>query len=277
MNRHSGGANALITAMAFLGLAAGPLTTARAQDDAAKAEQMRLAKLLENPVGNLISLPFQYNVDFGIGSAKAARQTLNIQPVIPFSFNTDWNLITRTIVPLIVAESPVAGGQTKRGLGDITQSFFFSPKEPVNGYIVGVGPVLRYPSASDSALGGGKWGAGPTGLVFRQDGTWTYGILVNHLWSVAGKSDRSKLNATFIQPGLAYTLPTATTVSASTEALYDWEAGQWTIPINLNVAQMMKFGNQPVRVLIGVRKYVDKPDGGPDWGMRFQLVFPFPK
>ena len=277
MNRRSGGANALITALAFLGLAAGPLTSARAQDDAAKAEQMRLAKLLENPVGNLISLPFQYNVDFGIGSAKAARQTLNIQPVIPFSLNTDWNLITRTIVPLIVAESPVAGGQTKRGLGDITQSFFFSPKEPVNGYIVGVGPVLRYPSASDSALGGGKWGAGPTGLVFRQDGTWTYGILVNHLWSVAGKSDRSKLNATFIQPGLAYTLPTATTVSASTEALYDWEARQWTIPINLNVAQMMKFGNQPVRALIGVRKYVDKPDGGPDWGMRFQLVFPFPK
>lgn len=196
VNRHSNGASTLITALAFLGLAVGPLTSACAQDDDAKAEQMRVAKLLENPVGNLISLPFQYNADFRIGPPKSTRQTLNIQPVIPFSLNTGWNLITRTIVPLIFAESPLAGGQTKRGLGNITQSFFFSPKEPVGGYIVGVGPVTA------------RWAAGSgapdrPGLVFRQDGAWTYGILINHLWSFAGNRDRSKLNVTFIQPTIA--------------------------------------------------------------------------
>jgi hypothetical protein len=205
------------------------------------------------------------------------RYTLNIQPVIPFTLNQDWNLITRTIIPYIYAESPIPGGKSKSGLSDITQSFFLSPSKPVGGYILGVGPVFRYPSATDSALGGEKWGAGPTGLIFRQDGPWTYGMLVNHLWSFAGDSNRSKLNATFIQPALAYNFKTATTVALSSESLYDWEAGQWIVPINLNVAQMLNIGKQPVRALIGTRYYAESPPGGPDWGLRFQLVFPFPK
>src|SRR5262245_61421922 len=143
--------------------------TASAQNEA------ELAQKLQNPVANLISVPLQSNWDFGNGQTNAMRYTLNVQPVIPFSLTTEWNLITRTIMPIIHAESPVKGGRDKSGLGDILQSFFFSPVKPLGGWIVGVGPVFLYPSATDSALGGEKWGAGPTAVILHQESGWTYG------------------------------------------------------------------------------------------------------
>src|SRR5664279_5940688 len=121
------------------------IATLFAQDAATddKAAAAELAKKLSNPVASLISVPIQNNWDFGIGSANAMRYTANIQPVIPFSLSEDWNLITRTIVPVIYAESPVAGGADKCGLGDIVQSFWASPKTPTeSGWIWGAGAVL---------------------------------------------------------------------------------------------------------------------------------------
>ena len=236
-----------------------------------------LAKKLQNPVANLISVPLQNNWDFGIGPADALRYTLNVQPVIPFSIGKDWNLITRTIVPIIYAQSPVNGGDNKSGLGDILQSFFFSPKAPTGGgWIWGAGPVLLYPSATDYALSAGKWSAGPTAVLLRQDSGWTYGLLANQLWSYAGWSDRN-VNATFLQPFVSYTMKTFTTLGLNTESTYDWENSQWTVPINVSISQLLKIGKQPIQLQLGWRYYAEKPDGGPDWGLRFTVTFLFPK
>ena len=132
-------------------------------------DEAELAKKLQNPIASLISVPIQNNWDFGIGAANAMRYTANIQPVIPFSLTKDWNLITRTIIPVIYAESSVPGGDHTAGLGDIVQSFFFSPKEPTSGgWIWGVGPVFLYPSATDDALGAEKFGLGPTAVLLKQ-------------------------------------------------------------------------------------------------------------
>src|ERR1700750_3430910 len=60
-----------------------------------------LAKLAQNPVGNLISVPFQNNTNLNFGPEKGTQNILNIQPVIPISVNKDWNIITRTILPVI--------------------------------------------------------------------------------------------------------------------------------------------------------------------------------
>lgn len=266
----------LLVALSLLAL---PLRAYPADDalPTQSSEQLRLAKLLENPVANLISLPIQNNWDFGIGPRDALRYTLNVQPVIPVTLSKNWNLITRTIVPYIYQQAPTALSQDHSGLGDMTQSFFLSPSKPVAGLILGVGPVFRYPSASNSELGGEKWGTGPTLLVIRQDKSWTYGGLVNHIWSFAGPSDRRNVNATFIQPVVAYNFKTATTISLASESLYDWEGAEWTIPIQIGVAQMLKFGKQPVRLAFALRSYVQRPAGGPDWGTRFQITFPFPK
>jgi len=241
-----------------------------------KVAEAELAKKLQNPVASLISVPIQNNWDFGIGQASAMRYTANVQPVIPFSLSQDWNLITRTIVPVIYAESPVKGGRDAWGLGDVVQSFFLSPSEPVAGWIVGAGPALLYPTATDSALGAGKWGAGPTAVVLQQKNGWTYGALANHIWSYEGWGN-NEVNATFLQPFISYTTKKFTTFGFATESTYDWSNHQWTVPLVAQVSQLLKIGNQPVQFTLGAKYYAEKPDGGPDWGLRFAVTLLFPK
>jgi len=236
-----------------------------------------LAKKLQNPVASLISVPVQSNWDFGIGRADAMRFTVNVQPVIPFSLGQSWNLIMRTIVPFIHAESPTPEGDSAGGIGDITQSFFFSPTAPVGGWILGAGPVFLYPTASDDVLGSEKWGAGPTAVLLRQESGFTYGILANHIWSFAGSDDRQDISNTFMQPFLTFTTKTFTTFGVNTESTYDWKNEQWTVPVNLFVSQLVKFGKLPVQFTLGGRYYAERPMGGPDWGLRFVVTFLFPK
>lgn len=239
-------------------------------------EQAELAKKLNNPIASLISLPLQSNWDFGIGSENAMRYTLNVQPVIPFSISKDWNLITRTIAPIIHAQSPVAGGDDNTGLGDILQSFFFSPKAPTSGgWIWGAGPVILYPSGTDE-LSAHKWGAGPTAVLLKQESGWTYGLLANHVWSFSGGGEND-ISTTFIQPFVGYTTKTYTTFMLNTESTYDWKKSQWTVPINLMVTQLLKIGGKPISFQVGGRYYAEKPEGGPDWGLRFAVTLLFPK
>jgi hypothetical protein len=245
-------------------------------EGAAGSEAAELAKKLQNPVADLISVPIQNNWDFGLGPEDALRFTANIQPVIPISLSERLNLITRTIAPIIYAEAPVAGGDNVTGLGDILQSFFLSPKEPVGGWIVGIGPAFLYPSATDSTLGSGRWGAGPTAVLLQQKHGWTYGALVNHVWSFAGWGDEN-VSSTFLQPFVSFTTDKQTTLTLNTESTYDWTQSQWTVPLNLMLSQLVKIDKQPVQFQIGGRYYADKPEGGPDWGLRFTVTFLFPK
>jgi hypothetical protein len=248
------------------------------QDSKANSDnQADLAKKLQNPIANLISVPIQNNWDFGIGSTNAMRYLVNVQPVIPFSISQDWNLITRTIMPILHAESPVPGGSDAGGLSDIVQSFFFSPKAPVGGWIMGGGPVFLYPTASDDRLGSQKWGAGPTAVLLRQDSGWTYGLLANHIWSFAGPGYRQDYNVTYLQPFLSYTTETRTTFSVNTESGYDWTNSQWNVPLNFTVNQLVKLGSQPVQFSLGARYYAEKPEGQADWGLRFAVTLLFPK
>ena len=128
------------------------------------------------------------------------------------------------------------------GLGDIVQSFFFSPKEPVGGWILGFGPALLYPSATDDKLGTEKWAAGPTLVALKQTGPWTVGVLANHLWSYAGDEDRRSVNSTFVQPFVSYITKTKTTFTLNSESTYDWNESQWTVPLNATVSQLVKLG-----------------------------------
>lgn len=239
-------------------------------------EQAKLAMELNNPVASLISLPLQSNWDFGIGENDAYRYKLNVQPVLPFALNEDWNLISRTILPVIDAESPAPGIDSVSGLGNTTQSLFLSPeKKSEDGLIWGAGPIILIPTATDDLLGSNQWGAGPTGLVLRQTGGWTYGMLANQLWSF-GSGDGST-NATYLQPFVSYTNKNHTTFALNTESTYDWQGSQWSIPFNLMVSQLVKIGEFPVQFQLGGRCYADGPDGGPDWGLRFAVTLLLPK
>ncbi|SEA13501.1 hypothetical protein [Rubrimonas cliftonensis] len=250
-------------------------TGASAQSSGDAAE---LAKQLANPVASLVSVPLQFNWDGGIGSQDADRYTLNVQPVVPIDLTEDLNLISRTILPVVSLEAPVAGADDAFGLGDVLQSLFFSPKAPgAGGLIWGVGPAFLLPTATDDALGAGKLGAGPTAVGLIQRGPWTFGALANHIWSFAGE-DGADVNATFAQPFVNYTTAGATSFFLNTEASYDWEGGAWSVPINAGVNQLVGVGAQRIQIGAGLRYWAEAPDAGPEGlGVRLNLVFLFPK
>jgi len=266
--------SALLVAATALSLTLGSASVF-AQEDSAE-----LAKKLSNPVAALISVPFQFNYNKDIGPVdEGERWTLNIQPVVPIEINQEWNIISRTILPIIWQDDifPSAGSQS--GIGDIFQSLFLSPKAPTaSGWIWGAGPVFLLPTGSDDLLTADKWGAGPTAVVLKQQGPWTYGLLGNHVWSFAGDDDRADVNATFLQPFLAYATPTAWTFSLNSESTYDWESEEWTVPINGMITKVTKIGNQLVSVGGGVRYWLASPEQSPEgWGLRFIVTLLFPK
>jgi hypothetical protein len=239
-----------------------------------------LARELSNPVAALISVPFQFNYEQGIGAARdGERWLLNVQPVVPIDLNADWNIISRTILPVVWQDEVFPGAGSQSGIGDIVQSVFFSPKAPTAGGLIwGAGPVLLLPTGSNDLLTTDKWGAGPTGVVISQQGQWTLGVLANHIWSFAGNSRRDDVNATFLQPFMSYTTPTATTFSLTSESTYDWNSQEWRVPINAGVAQILRVGGQLVQVGATARYWADVPDSGPHgWGFRLSVTLLFPR
>jgi hypothetical protein len=244
----------------------------------AQSGDSELAKKLANPAASLISVPLQNNLDCCFGPEDAFRYTLNIQPVIPFSLGEDWSVITRTIIPTIYQEAPSPFLDDTFGLGDVEQSFFFTPGPSSAGVTWALGPIFLWPTATDDTLGSGRLGAGPTGLLLRQQGGWTYGILANHIWSYASVDDDhpEDVSTTFLQPFISHTFPNTTQVSLNSEASYDWETDQWTVPINAGVSHIFKFGSQPVSLGLQGRYYAIRPEGGPEWGIRFTSTFLFP-
>jgi hypothetical protein len=242
-----------------------------------------LAKKLSNPVAALISVPFQLNRDQDIGPTQDGERTfLNFQPVVPVALNEDWNLISRTIVPITFEQDeifPGAGDQS--GLGDIAQSVFFSPKNPTAGGLIwGAGPIVLLPTAGDDLLGADQWAIGPTVVGLKQAGPWTYGLLANHLWGVhqKGQNDRSDLNATFLQPFASYTTPEAWTYTLNSESTYDWRGSDWAVPLNAIVSRLTKLGSVPLSVGFGLRYWVEHAEDGPEGlGLRFIVTPLFPK
>lgn len=243
-------------------------------------ESAALAEQLNNPVASLISVPLQFNYDDNIGPLDdGSRVQLNIQPVIPFALDDTWNLISRTILPVIDQDEIFPGAGDQFGLGDITQSLFVSPHATTAGGITwGAGPVMLIPTATDDLLGTGKFGLGPTALVLKQQHGWTYGILANHIWSVFGEAGREDVNSTFVQPFLAHTTPSAWTVGINTESTYDWNGEHWSVPVNAFVSKLVKFDEQPVSFTLGVRDWAESPESGAeDFGARFAVTFLFPE
>jgi len=241
-----------------------------------------LAKQLANPVAALISVPFQFNYDenFGVGDT-GDRLLLNFQPVVPITLNDDWNIISRTIVPVISQDNVFGDGNSASGLGDTVQSVFFSPKAPTkSGWIWGVGPVFLLPTGTDDQLGTEQWGVGPTGVALKQSGPWTYGLLANHIWTETGKDGQVPLSSTFLQPFWSFTTKDAVTFTLNTEATYNWRADsdEWVVPINAMVGKVFKIGSQMIMSRVGLRYWAAHTEAGAEGlGGRIEFTLLYPK
>jgi hypothetical protein len=249
-----------------------------AQDDTAA-----LAKAAQNPIADMISVPVQYNANFKTGPLEKTQSVLNLQPVYPVGLNSEWNLITRTIVPLISQPGSVAGEGRENGIGDIQFSAFFSPKAPTaGGWIWGAGVIAQLDTASDDRLGQGAWGLGPTAVALKSDGQWLYGALINNVWSVAKDSNRASVNQMLVQPFINYNFPDhpGRYLSFAPIITANWKASNsdtWTVPLGIGIGQIMRFGKQPVNLQAGAYYNVVRPDFAPQWNLRLQAQFLFPK
>jgi hypothetical protein len=264
---------ALLTAtLAAFGLATGPARAAPSAEE--------LAKLAQNPVGNLISIPFQNNTNFNVGPLNGTQNILNIQPVIPISVNKDWNVITRTIVPVISQPAMFPTDSRTSGIGDTVFTAYLSPAQP-HGLIWGAGPVTQVPTDSNG-LGNKNWGLGPSFVLLRleQGNPWVYGFLVNNVWSLSGSERGGSYNNGLIQPFVNYNFRDGFYLTSAPIATVNWKAdsGQrWTVPLGGGVGKIFHIGRLPVNTQLSAYYNVVHPDDGASWQLRFQVQLMFPK
>jgi hypothetical protein len=238
-----------------------------------------LAKKLANPVSPMMTFPLQFNYDRGFSGTSGNESNqwlLNVQPIVPFSLNDEWNLVSRTVAPLVRTDNIPFGSGVHSAAGDIVQTLFFLPKYPTqSGWILGAGPVFLLPSGSE--LSTKSWGGGAAVIALKQENEITYGIHVNHVESFAGSTDVSN---TLLQPFFTYTTSNAVSYSIASDTTYNWESpssDRFTVPLIAMVSKVFSVGKQSISLGIGAKYYLQSPNNGPEgFGARFMMTFLFP-
>lgn len=281
-----------LTRCAFWPLAILLLATTLAAQNAAPANDTEaLAKATQNPVANLISVPFQNNTNFAIGPYDRTQNILNIQPVIPTRLNAHVMMISRIIQPIVWQpySAQTTGGEF--GFGDISPTFFLSPTKPGK-LIWGVGPAWVFPTATNQLLGQGKVSVGPSVVALVQPGHWTLGALVNNVWSFAGSGGRPEVNQMTLQYFINYNLPKGWFLSSSPIVTANWNdkavldaangndttsGGRWTVPLGGGLGRITRLGPQPVNIAVNFYGNAVHPSGASSWGMRLQIALLYPQ
>jgi len=232
-----------------------------------------LAKKAQNPIANLISVPFQNNTSFDIGSYDRTSNVLNIQPVVPFY---DGRLVTRTILPVVYQPDIFSESGGSTGLGDLNFTAFYTPESEK--IMVGAGPILVFPTGGEER-GAQKWSAGPSVVVISTPGPWVLGVLWNNIWSYAGDEEARDVNQMLIQYFINYNFPGFYITSAPIITA-NWKApeGQkWIVPFGIGIGKLMKLGKLPVNMTAQYYYNAVTPDYGPKWLLRLQAQLLFPR
>ncbi|HEY2684669.1 MAG TPA: hypothetical protein VGI93_14225 [Steroidobacteraceae bacterium] len=239
-----------------------------------------IAKQAQNPIASLISVPFQNNTTFGAGEHSDAANALEIEPVIPLKLNTDWNLITRTIVPILDEPALAPGVGSVGGLGDIQLSLYFSPARAFHGIIWGLGPSFSFATATDPSLGTGKDSLGLSTAVLTIHGPWLVGTLITDLASVAGRNDRQAVHQFLVQPFVDYNFAHGWYLASSPIATANWRSAsgnKWTVPVGGGGGKILRIGRQAVNAQIQAFDNVVRPHEGGNWTLRVQVQLLFPR
>lgn len=235
-----------------------------------------LARKTQDPTAELISIPFQSNWYVDVGPYERTQYVLNIQPVIPVPLNDEWKLLTRTIAPII--DAPIGRDDRETGLGDLNATAWLSP-EGRHAVTWGLGAVAQLPTATESALGTGRWAVGPSGVAVYKAGPWVIGGLANHLWDVAGWTG-NEVDLTTIQPFINYNLPKAWSLGLAPTITGDWTRDGddvWTVPLGLSLSKVGHVGRLPLKASIAAYDNVVRPEYAADWQLQFAIVLILPE
>lgn len=257
-----------------------------------KADLEKISKELANPVSSIKNLPLRYDYDADIGKTDGERHTLRIQPIISFPISSEWSVLSRTVIPIInqtnvmpvstTISSPsgtyTRDSWTQSGIGDIQESVFFTTKAS-GGIMYGFGPIVSIPS-SDDVFSSERLGMGPTGIFLFETPKWTFGLLANHVWSVAGggvSGDKGYTSMTTAQPFISYNLSAGWSVSFNAESTYDWKSEVLLVPLDLQLGKVLRLFEQTISISVG-GKYVlpTDEDVNPEWGARAILTYIIP-
>jgi hypothetical protein len=256
-------------------------STADDSADSASEDATALAKKLQNPIGNLYSIPFQGNTNFHYGPNNGTQELLNIQPVIPLHITPDWNIITRTILPLIWQPSLLPAQTVPFGLGPTSFSAFLSPSKPVNGFVWGVGPIVQLPTITSKTLGSNVWGGGPTGVLVYLKGPVVTGVLINNVWSFGGTSGRggTRYDNFTLQPFFNYNLAHGWYFGTSPLITASWlTTGDhaWNVPVGANAGRVIRIGGKlPVNFQLGLYANPIRPPYSGSWQLKTQMTIIF--
>ena len=256
-----------------------PSQTQAGQESASSTEE--LAKKTQNPVADLISVPFQNNFNFNAGPYNQTQTVINIQPVIPIHLNEDFNLITRTILPVVNQPDPVSN-TSQFGLGNLNMSLFLSPAK-TKGFTWGVSPIFGFPTKTNDLLGSNTFSVRPTAVVVAMPKHWVIGALANQQWSIGNGAPNQRVNAMLIEPFINYNLPKGWYLTSAPIITANWEAfgsqsnNRWVIPIGGGFGKIVKTGGPPLNINLAGYYNVINPEQGSDWQLRFQVALLFPK
>ena len=240
-----------------------------------------LAKKTQNPVADLISVPIQNNFNFNVGPHNQTQTVINIQPVVPIKLNEDFNLITRTILPVVDQPDPVSN-TSQFGLGNLNTTLFLSPAKS-KAVTWGVGPIFGFPTKTNDLLGSNTFTVGPSAVVVAMPKHWVIGALANQQWSMGNAPSNQRVNALLIQPFINYNLPEAWYLTSAPVITANWEAfgnnssDRWVIPIGGGFGKIVKTGGPPLNMNLQGYYNVVNPTQGSDWQLRFTVALLFPK
>lgn len=238
-----------------------------------------LAKQAQNPVADLISVPFQNNINFDFGPYNRTQNVMNFEPVIPFHISENWLIITRTILPIIHQPKIAYPTGAVDGIGDLNPTVFLSPAK-MNKVHWGIGPTFLFPTATNDVLGFGKWGVGPSAVILTMPGHWVIGAITNNIWSVAGDKDRRYVNEFMLQYFINYNFPKGWYLTSSPIITAEWMASQdnvWTVPFGGGFGRLFKVDKLPINISVQAFDNVWTPEIGPEWTLRVQVQFLFPE
>jgi hypothetical protein len=239
-----------------------------------------VAKLAQNPIASVISVPFQDNANLNVGPEARTLNILNVQPVVPLSLSQNWNVVTRTILPVISSPTPTQEENRTNGIGDTLFTAFLSPAHSA-GWIWGVGPAIQAPTHSEPSLGNGNWGLGPSFVVLHLDkgSPWVYGVLANNVWSVSHSGSHSYSNG-LMQPFINYNMRNGWYLASSPIITVNWSAPgsqQWTVPLGGGLGKIVHWERLPVNLQLAGYYNVARAAEGSNWQIRTQLQLLFPK